>query len=92
MLRRRKCSFRAEGPAVRVQHSSVFVSAASCLDEQFINQEKQNRSFNAVPWQSGLDSEHKNAGGEAGSSSLAAALTLIFPNPLGRSIPLNTAL
>lgn len=35
-------------PAVQEQHSSVFVSAASCLDEQFINQEKQNQSFNTL--------------------------------------------
>lgn len=38
----------AEGPAVQEQCSSVFVSAAGCLDEQFINHEKQNQSFNTL--------------------------------------------
>lgn len=30
------------------QPSSVFVSMVSCLDEQFINQERQNQSFNTL--------------------------------------------
>lgn len=41
-------SLLAGSPAVLEQRSSVFVSAASRLDEQFINQEKQNLSFNTL--------------------------------------------
>lgn len=41
-------SLLAGSPAELEQRSSVFVSAASRLDEQFINQEKQNLSFNTL--------------------------------------------